>query len=114
MLVLYATPHAHGAACLEAALIDRFRSYLIAIFLTDSTFDFTVVRTCAADFLQLFWTFLDFGLGFVPDLCPDMQGSKNERSGGDSVKEIDGGPYLTYIVYKSWKVPGLRVRSVAK
>ena len=66
MLVLYATPHAHGAACLEAALIDRFRSYLIAIFLTDSTFDFTVVRTCAADFLQLFWTFLDFGLGFVP------------------------------------------------
>ena len=55
-----------------------------------------------------------FEPGFLHGLRLGMQGCKNERSGGDSVKDIDSGPYLMYIVYKSWKVPGLRVRSVAK
>ena len=42
------------------------------------------------------------------------QGCKNIRSGGDSLKDVDSGPYLTYIVYKSWKTPGLRVRSTGR
>ncbi|CAL1167371.1 unnamed protein product [Cladocopium goreaui] len=41
------------------------------------------------------------------------QGCKNERRGGDTVKEIDGGPYLTYIVFQSWKRPSMQVRSRA-
>lgn len=52
MLVLYATPHAHGAAFLEAALIDRFRGYLIAIFLTDSALWFHTCRNLRCAFAK--------------------------------------------------------------
>ena len=57
MLVLYATPHAHGAAFLEAALIDRFRSYLIAMLLT-IFYHVKFVGTCAVHLPMLFWSWV--------------------------------------------------------
>ena len=45
------------------------------------------------------------------DLSWGFQGCKNERRGGDTVHEVDGGPYLTYVVYKSYRYPSMQVRS---
>lgn len=40
-----------------------------------------------------------------------VQGCKNELRGGDSLRDIDSGPYLTYVVYMSYKRPSMQVRS---
>lgn len=52
-------------------------------------------------------------------ICPGSsssgyEGCHNVRRGGDTVKGIDSGPYLTYVVYKSFKRPSSQVKSLAR
>lgn len=53
------------------------------------------------------------GLAFV--LCRSgWQGCKNELRGGDTLRDVDEGPYFTYIVHMSWKRPSMQLRSLAR
>lgn len=66
------------------------------------------------------WPFLYWlAWSCFPSVATDLffwgiQGCKNERSGGDtlqSLQDTDSGPFLTYVVYKSWKRPSMQVKS---
>jgi len=45
--------------------------------------------------------------GAMYNVCSGAQGCKNERLGGDTMQNEDvcEGPYLTYVVYRSFKTP---------
>ena len=131
MIVLYGAANPHGPAFLEAALINHFGSFLFAstcltvlklVFLISPSLVCTILCVCARTCPKRGDLFSSPGQGIrVWSYCSHsrywnlgLQGCKNERRGGDTVKEVDNGPYLTYVVYKSWQRPSTQVRSTGR
>ena len=94
LMVLYLASDPIGPAFLEAALIQRYRGYLIAACMTVClTLLLNLVHPCMV-------TRLSCGVQGTP-------GCKNIRRGGDTTPSMreKAGPYLTYIVFRSFKEP---------
>ena len=125
MTIVYTASNGHGPAFLEAALIDRYGSFLIAIYslpicwsICEFTFlqeeDFMCAKL-AVHVCSMFPCVFSCFLSFCSVLCGwGLQGCKNELRGGDSLRDCDEGPYFTYIVHMSWKRPSMQLRSLAR
>ena len=105
MIIIYGASNPHGPAFLEGCLIHLFGGFMVAIRLLSTLdmddVDFIVLESVGL--LQLS-EHTCFNLG--------LPGCKNERQGGDSLRDVDSGPYLTYVVFTSWKRPSMQVRSL--
>ena len=106
MVVVYMAPEPYSPSMLEAALIDKYKrnlfaaTYIFNLRLVDKPLCLLYIRGCGG--LK--------SLGFSRFSITAHQGTvgcKNERAGGDTCQgqASDGQLYMTYIVYRSFKVP---------
>ena len=113
MVVLYAAADPYGPAFLEAALIQQFSGPMAVyrnIFPQLTRVGQCIYRACPR-YSECAWghVYVYNMRVFCYSAYSSMQGvpgRRNIRSGGDNIQdEAEEGPFLTYIVYRSFKFP---------
>ena len=107
MIAIYAASNPHGPAFLEAALIDRFGSFLLA-----QSYDMHAwFSSMAHGYVMFFLKVLICHSDLYISSTKACRGAKMNVGGGDSLRDVDSGPYFTYVVYMSWRRPSMQVKS---
>ena len=95
MLILYASSEPYSAGMLEASLIDRFSSILVALLVGNCIWTKSHVHVVHPSDRS------------SPTCSPGVPGCRNVKLGGDNIKDMDtlDATYMTYVVYRSFRKP---------
>lgn len=94
LTILYTSYETTSASFVEAALIQREMGHPIAYGTDMSHSVYSIILVASRHFLLV---------SFLP--CSGKEGCRNLRDGGETIKEGEEGPFMVYVVCRSFRRP---------